>query len=69
MAITATYKGEMLTIVDSSEMKTLVTQGTWMEDDVTIQSTDKHSRVYIAESPTDEPPSFAQVGDIFITFK
>ena len=69
MAITATYKGEIIAFADSDETKILVTQGTWMEDDVTIQSTDKHSRVYIAESPTDEPPSFAQVGDIFITFK
>ena len=69
MAIAAYYKGELLTIADSDETKTLVTQDTYLEDDVRIESTNKHSRVYIAESPTDEPPSFAQVGDIFITFK
>lgn len=69
MAITATYKGEIITTVDSNENKTLVTQGTWLEDDITIDANEKHVRIYIAEDPNDEPPSFAQEGDFFIAYQ
>lgn len=69
MAITATYKGEIIATVDSDESKTLVTQGTWLEDDITIDVNEKHVKAYIAEGPEDQPPSFAQEGDFFITYK